>query len=1377
MKYNNLNSLLATLLLAVSMSQTAFALNWSKDKTVYFDNSVTQWSAVYIIIGRGDYSRAYPMEAVENTTLYKYTMSPAWVNYTEFVIASSVGKSSLDGGGVKITDAYSTCTSRTNSFSKNVESNILITVTGTPTQLGNTTSYPIESTTTFKTDNYKVPLVPKKATHLMIFNTKEPTRSANLWTNKVDAQRYNTTILKTANGTTLSYYDNSINQYYKSAPYADDGEGWEYPNCSTFIGYVETEKPDTFPDGILYYRAASIPTNIGKEPFSKFTHLSADFRVSHPSPRPGQKITLTATPDANATLYKDAGNSAEYAFYVKDAAGTISCISNFSTTSSSATYTTPDTAQTITLYCYIRDLYGLETLQYTKEIETKLPATKKVADLMIFNTKDTTKSAWLWHENGKQYETEIKNTFNGTTLSYYDNADNKFSKAIPFKINGTSTTWQGDFDKNKVVSYNIETTRLDTFPDRVLYFRYPSVNPPMAEKELYKFITFTHLSAVFGVSHPSPCVKEEITLTATPDANATLYKDAGNSAEYAFYVKDAAGTISCISDFSTKSSATYTAPATPQTITLYCYVRDLYGLETMQYAKEIKVMGEYAYRLVYVEKEEETVVLFHPSHVIASADGSQRDTLSMYVKPFERKNSGENPHTCEIWLQQYLPAANSTMAWETKQNINIKDYPSTFTANGVYNFVLVQNENGVPLPIAEVHPYLGNYYIRLGLDANYRKDEKQFHFSDYASKYDDRFDHYFCKWMEQGKDIRFTVACDYSDCLTDTLVQEPEGDPHHAYTDANGILKHDANIRFMWNSENNRIDRAYIAGGGSNIHLLSATGIQDMAGREQTDMVLPDAENWVYQQDVYALTGALVKLLVSPYNGAPESEYLYFKGAAGEDFTKENAVQLIGGTTGQTLKVRVLYDFKSNHLISAWLPDDSNEISGELPLQSDLILIRKEHSNAQQITFSDANASITKVSQAYGVVSLSRSHFADKDVPANAKKFYWISFPFDVHLSEVFSSISYGSQYIIKYYDGAERAAKGNWIDSPSFWKMYTKRDSVVLKKGVGYLLHVNCNDTAKFFAKGNETIHIYFPSANTDSMTISGEIETVTVPKHTCTIQRDHRYIYDSNWNLIGVPSWANVNEMGLPKATEIEGISVKFLYDYVPETNGYNTVEKSNYNFGSMKAYLVQFAGTIDWKNKSITPSQNPLRAPAAPAEKTVRLELLRGEEVLDHTFVQLSEAEGITDGFDLNSDLTKIHNSGSNLYTLIGSEQIEAAANILPYSEQTVYVPLGVVVDGDGTYTFSLPEEMEGMDVRIADAETGYTHNLLLSPYEVALTAGTYTQRFSLEIHAASNVTTGCSETGAAGERLLKLLLDGHLFIQRGEKVYDAQGRQIR
>ena len=806
----------------------------------------------------------------------------------------------------------------------------------------------------------------------------------------------------------------------------------------------------------------------------------------------------------------------------------------------------------------------------------------------------------------------------------------------------------------------------------------------------------------------------------------------------------------------------------PQEVTFtFDYVRKTL---TVSYASD----NQNKYRLVYVESAGGVTQVYHPSHTIAAADHARMDTVSLYVKPYGRKASGSNANSCYVLLQQMTDGK----VWAEKQRIDVKEQTNIFTTNGVYNFVLVQDGSGASLPVEKVHPYSGEYYIRLGLDRDYRSSEKMFRFSDYASRYDARFDHYFCKYVE-GSDVRFCVACDYSACVSDTLAQEPDDDPHHDYTDANGKLLHNANVRFMWNSENNHIDRAYLAGAGSNnVSLLSQSGISTTQnGGAETNVVLADAQNWVYQQDVYAAVGTRVKLRVKPHNDAQESDYLYLKGKKGKDendFSDENTVELIGGSQRQILKVRVIYDFKSNHLICAWLPEESNPIEGELSLNSDLILIRKEHNEAQQITFQDANAKITKVSQAYGVLSLSKSHFESGESD-NAKKFYWISFPFDVHLSEVFSALTYGKDYVLKYYDGVERAEKGCWKDSPSFWKMYRSTEGVTLKKGTGYLLHVNINNTASFFAKGNTEVNIYFPSTNTDSMTISGAIEETIVPAHPCSIERGNRKIYDSNWNLIGVPAWANVNEVGQTNAAEMG--DVKFLYEYEPENNGYKTVATSTYNFGSMKAYMVQFAGTINWKEKKITPEKQMRAAAEGGAEdKTVCLELLRGEEALDHTYVQLSEDDGITEGYDMNCDLTKIHNSGSNLYTLIGSEQIEAAANILPMSERTIYVPVGVSVDSDGTYTFALPEEMEGMDVRIADAETGYTHNLLFSPYEVSLTAGTHTQRFSLEIHASSQVTTGCSETDAAGERLRKVLLNGQLLLQTGERLYDAQGKRL-
>ena len=801
----------------------------------------------------------------------------------------------------------------------------------------------------------------------------------------------------------------------------------------------------------------------------------------------------------------------------------------------------------------------------------------------------------------------------------------------------------------------------------------------------------------------------------------------------------------------------------PQEVTFtFDYVRKTL---TVSYASD----NQNKYRLVYMESAGGVTQVFHPSHTIAAAEDARMDTVSLYVKPYERKASGSNANSCYVLLQQMTDGK----VWAEKQRIDVKEHLDLFTANGVYNFVLVQDGSDASLPVEKVHPYSGNYYIRLGLDRDYRSSEKVFRFSDYASKYDARFDHYFCKYVE-GSDVRFCVACDYSACVSDTLAQEPNDDPHHDYTDAKGKLLHNANVRFMWNSENNHIDRAYLAGAGDNLHLLSEAGIYQKGG-QATDVLLEDSRDWVYQTEVRAETGARVKLRVRPYNAAPENEYLFFKGAAG-DFSKANTVQLIGGTAEQQLDIRVIYDFKSNHLICAWLPGSTTTVEGTLVLESDLILIREAHEDAQQITFSNEEARITKVSQVYGVISLPKTHILSGEVSKNAKQFYWISFPYDVHLSEVFSVLTYGTDYVVKYYDGASRAAEGCWIDSPSFWKMYRSTEGVTLQKGVGYLLHVNINNISRFFVNENTHVNIYFPSANTDSLTISSEIESTVVPQHTCTIQRDHRYIYDSNWNLIGVPSWANVNQMGLPKATEIDGISVKFLYDYVPQKNAYNTVEATDTTFQSMKAYMVQFAGTIHWKEKTITSSQKPLRAPAATNEQTIRLDLLRGEERLDHTFVQLSDNEGITEDFDLNSDLTKVHNQGCNLYTLIGSEQIEAAANILPMSERTIYVPVGVSVDSDGTYTFALPEEMEGMDVRIADAETGYTHNLLFSPYEVSLTAGSHTQRFSLEIHASSQVTTGCSETDTAGERLRKVLLNGQLLLQTGERLYDAQGKRL-
>ena len=59
MKNNILKSIFLTiLLLPLGVSHAANTYDWTADKTLYFDNSVTQWSEVYVIIGHDSYSKA-----------------------------------------------------------------------------------------------------------------------------------------------------------------------------------------------------------------------------------------------------------------------------------------------------------------------------------------------------------------------------------------------------------------------------------------------------------------------------------------------------------------------------------------------------------------------------------------------------------------------------------------------------------------------------------------------------------------------------------------------------------------------------------------------------------------------------------------------------------------------------------------------------------------------------------------------------------------------------------------------------------------------------------------------------------------------------------------------------------------------------------------------------------------------------------------------------------------------------------------------------------------------------------------------------------------------------------------------------------------------
>ena len=147
-----------------------------------------------------------------------------------------------------------------------------------------------------------------------------------------------------------------------------------------------------------------------------------------------------------------------------------------------------------------------------------------------------------------------------------------------------------------------------------------------------------------------------------------------------------------------------------------------------------------------------------------------------------------------------------------------------------------------------------------------------------------------------------------------------------------------------------------------------------------------------------------------------------------------------------------------------------------------------------------------------------------------------------------------------------------------------------------------------------------------------------------------------------------------------------------------------------------------------------------------------------------------------FDMNLDLTKMVNSGNNIYSLIpGTESnIEVAANAMPIAE--TIIPLGVVSAAAGEYTFAMPEGTDGIVVELIDYETNTRTNMLLDEYTVNLGKGTFENRFALHVKP-NKTTTSLEDVNTNTTGVKKYLIDGVLYMQKDGVLYDAQGKLVR
>jgi len=828
------------------------------------------------------------------------------------------------------------------------------------------------------------------------------------------------------------------------------------------------------------------------------------------------------------------------------------------------------------------------------------------------------------------------------------------------------------------------------------------------------------------------------------------------------------------------------------------------------------------YRLVYTDDVHTNP---HPSAIVNKVNNGT-DIVSFFVR------HDQNP---VVRIQQAtVDGGTGEVTWNeypysgTPTNQITGTIASTISSSGteVYNFNLSMNGSGA-LTVASAEVYDGNFYIRTDAASskwdNYRTDpDHRMIYSEYSITHGG-YTHYYTHWVDKDvtgrKNVKFCIANDYSPCISDTLArEEATGTWEHIadFMEEGGDLKRSANVRYMWDKRDNTISRAYVDGaqtaGTQFLTILSADEkiLNPSTSEVQAITTFSDKGNWMYEANIKAKPGAQIKLK-SSWGKAGETDHIidqYFRGAS--DATE----QLIGGSGSSPYDIRAIYDFKSNRLIAGLIP--SGTIDEQMAIHADVMFVREHHGNIAQLTFAEKDSkmgAITDIETAYGVLQFNKwtINNKSKDEPHNPlspllsqfeRDLFYVSFPFKVAMEDVFGFGTYGQHWIIEYYDGASRATNGYWAESGPNWKFVTNRKGKYFEPGQGYIIALDLDEmgeSADIWAN-TDRVELYFPSYGTmDNITSS--TATYEIPEHECTINRSNesnghggtlgpqydRRVKDSHWNVLGVPTYVNpdapnfANTAWTTSATETS-IGPNFLYQWNMTDNTVSPVSASGYTYHAMHAYLVQYCGNVTWTSSvSVTPPSIVARRTYDEAPRSVefRLELTQNDVAVDQTFVKLSDNEAVTTGFEFNYDLSKEFNKNrANIYTLIGTEQV--AGNVLPLTDQTTVVPVGVSIPTAGDYTFSLPDGTNGVGVILIDNVANTRTNLSVLDYTVNLTAGTYDNRFVLEISPIHNATTAIeaiSDEGLEISGARKVLIDGILYIVKGDKLYDVRGTMIK
>lgn len=368
----------------------------------------------------------------------------------------------------------------------------------------------------------------------------------------------------------------------------------------------------------------------------------------------------------------------------------------------------------------------------------------------------------------------------------------------------------------------------------------------------------------------------------------------------------------------------------------------------------------------------------------------------------------------------------------------------------------------------------------------------------------------------------------------------------------------------------------------------------------------------------------------------------------------------------------------------------------------------------------------------------------DGDMDAEASRlWYCISAPFDVNMNGGFfwgdgTPMVLNTHFQLFEYDGQKRANTGNG------WK--------------------RVNGTMK----ANTAYFIGFDDAQGNQNTIKLKANAKTIPA-VAPIALNEYFAADAanaNWNAVANPT---LRYVGLDKTVQV----------FDPEHQNYNPFPY----FGAAYAFVVGtpffYKGTGSIVLNTDPDPQVQYRAPQHRAESynyCVQISKAETERFDNQLYVVASETAAAT--YEEGQDVPSMNEETSKYGALIWTENYgdkRLAIEEAPLVNSSASYVLGIYAPEDGEYTISTPQAKEDVSLYLT-REGRVIWDLTAAPYTLDLTKGN-TTGYGLRIVAAPKATTDLEDVQGDKVQCTKVLINNHVFILRGEQLYDATGRLVK